>query len=96
MLAIAATKVDGSKSAEKYYRKLLDLEEKKGGKSVWSLGNRVNAALGLQNAEEAKLLLNKLRDEPEANQNKESIARYFDEIVDAQHGFDFNWRQHWP
>jgi hypothetical protein len=96
MLAIASLKVEGPESAQKYFRKLKDLEKKQVGKNVWSLGNRVNAALGLRNAEEAQVLLNKLRGEPDANRNKDSIARYFDDIVESQQGFDFDWRQYWP
>ena len=96
MLAIAALKIEGAESAQKYFNKSKTLEKKFGGKSIWSLGNLVNASLGLQDKEEAQFLLNELKTNTEANQNKGSISRYFDDIIELQDGFSFNWRNYWP
>ena len=96
MLAISAMKVEGAKSARKYFLNLRNLEKKRGGKSIWSLGNLVNAALGLADEDDAIALLTELKDSPDASQYKDSITRYFSDIVEAQEDFDFDWKQYWP
>ena len=102
MLAISAMKVEGVKSASAigYFEKLRKLEKDHGGRGIWSLGNLVNAALGLADTEEARELLKQLNEMPDAHRNKKSIARYFDEIITAQKtaqkDFEFDWLHYWP
>ena len=96
MLAIAVMKVEGIESARKYFQRLRLLEEKQSGSSIWSIGNQINAALGLGEIDSAKILLEQLKKKPDASPNRESITRYFDEIIESQPKLDFKWKEYWP
>ena len=99
MRAIATMKVEGAQNAQHYFEQLREFEEKSGSKDFWSLGNQVNAALGLGNTAKADALLEKLSRIPEAYDNRESVARYFDEIINLRKkhddGFEYNWKAKW-
>ena len=93
MRAIAALHVD-SPSTQRYFQDLFERERKGGRRDIWTLGNLVNAALALGDSEAADKYLGELAQNPEAAVHKDSIARYFDEIVRLTKS-DYKWRSKW-
>lgn len=96
MLAIATAVVKGPSEANVHFQRLQALEGRDDGKSIWSIGNMVNAALGTGDEANAREWLERLKDMPEANRNRDSITRYFDTIVGTRPDFEFDWQQCWP
>jgi hypothetical protein len=93
MRALAALHVD-SPNTKRYFQDLFDRERKGGRKDIWTLGNLVNAALALGDSESADKYLGELAQNPEASVQKDSIARYFDDIVRLTKS-DYKWRSKW-
>jgi hypothetical protein len=93
MRAVAALHVD-SPNTKRYFQDLLDRERKGGRRDMWTLGNLVNAALALGDNEAADKYLGELGQNPEAAVQKDSIARYFDDIVRLTKS-EYNWRSKW-
>jgi tetratricopeptide (TPR) repeat protein len=93
MRAVAALHVD-SPSTKRYFQDLFDRERKGGRRDMWTLGNLVNAALALGDNEAADTYLGELSQNPEAAVHKDSIGRYFDDIVRLTKS-DYNWRSKW-
>jgi hypothetical protein len=93
MRAVAALHVD-SPNTKRYFQDLLDRERKGGRRDMWTLGNLVNAALALGDNEAADQYLGELGQNPEAAVQKDSIARYFDDIVRLTKS-EYNWRSKW-
>jgi TIR domain len=93
MRALAALHMN-SPNARRYFQDLLDRERKGGRKDIWTLGNLVNAALALGDNQAADIYLGELGKNPDAAVQKDSIARYFDDIVRLTKS-DYNWRSKW-
>jgi tetratricopeptide (TPR) repeat protein len=93
MRAVAALHVD-SPNTKRYFQDLLDRERKGGRRDMWTLGNLVNAALALGDTEAADKYLGELGRNPEAALQKDSIGRYFDDIVRLTRS-DYDWRSKW-
>jgi tetratricopeptide (TPR) repeat protein len=93
MRALAALHVD-SANTKHYFQDLLERERKGGRRDIWTLGNLVNAALALGDNEAADTYLAELSKNPDAAVQKDSIARYFDDIVRLTRS-DYNWRSKW-
>ena len=93
MRAVAALHVD-SPNTKRYFQDLFDRERQGGRRDIWTLGNLVNAALGLRDNEAADKYLGELGQNPDAAVHKDSIGRYFDDIVRLTRS-DYNWRSKW-
>jgi tetratricopeptide (TPR) repeat protein len=93
MRALAALHVD-SPNTKRYFQDLFDRERKGGRKDIWTLGNLVNAALALGDDESADRYLGELAQNAEAALQKDSIARYFDDIVRLRKS-GYKWRSKW-
>jgi hypothetical protein len=93
MRAVAALHVD-SPNTKRYFQDLFDRERQGGRRDIWTLGNLVNAALGLRDHEAADKYLGELSQNPDAAVHKDSIGRYFDDIVRLTRS-DYNWRSKW-
>ena len=93
MRAVAALHVD-SPNTKRYFQDLFDRERQGGRRDIWTLGNLANAALGLRDHEAADKYLGELAQNPEAAVHKDSIGRYFDDIVRLTRS-DYNWRSKW-
>jgi hypothetical protein len=93
MRAVAALHVD-SPNTKRYFQDLFDRERQGGRRDIWTLGNLVNAALGLRDYEAADKYLDELAQNPDAAVHKDSIGRYFDDIVRLTRS-DYNWRSKW-
>lgn len=96
MLAILTSKVEGYAEAEAHFRALRKLETGVDGQSIWSVGNLINAALGLGDERTADTLLDTLQEMDGASENRQSISRYFDEIISHREGFIYDWKGRWP
>ena len=79
-----------------YFQRLEQIEKKSGAGGVWSLGNLTNAALGQGDIDKSVEYLSLLRESDEAQSYSQSIARYFDDIIKASPGLEFDWRSVWP
>src|SRR5262249_47590517 len=94
MRAIATLKARGKDQARAYFSDLLRRELDGKRDDRWTVGNLVNAALGVGDVARADEFLAKLKVDPEAMLDRDSIARYFDEIV-HETGLKYDWRAHW-